>query len=224
MSELAPEEIAVNVEQYLADRSDTARYASFDYCFGYFRSFYARGRLGELCSKNNLQLSCLHLAFYLASWGMFRGRSQLLKRSMKHYVPVLEAIAGADKNLWELDVDRYDADGIRMILSGAQGIRKSFPHPVRDVLLTKIMLGVFGCVPAFDRYFRDGFKAHTLGPKALRRLGAFYESREDVIERYRVPTIDFLSGEPTEFRYTRAKVIDMIFFIEGTKRGVTPGE
>lgn len=38
----------------------------------------------------------------------------------------------------------------------------------------------------------------------------------EVIERHRVPTIDFVTGEPTNRRYSRAKVIDMIFFVEGS--------
>jgi hypothetical protein len=36
-----------------------------------------------------------------------------------------------------------------------------------------------------------------------------------VIDRYRVPTLDFDSGMDTARRYTRAKVIDMVFFVEG---------
>jgi hypothetical protein len=31
-----------------------------------------------------------------------------------------------------------------------------------DTLVTKTMQGVFGCVPAFDRYFRIGFGCQTL--------------------------------------------------------------
>ena len=84
------------------------------------------------------------------------------------------------------------------------------------------MLGIFGCVPAFDTYFRAGFDAQTLGRKSLRRIAAFYRARQDVIDRYRVPTIDFLSGESTDLTYTAAKVIDMIFFVEGMKKGWEP--
>ena len=36
-----------------------------------------------------------------------------------------------------------------------------------------------------------------------------------LIEAHREPTLDFDTGTPTNRRYTRAKVIDMIFFIEG---------
>ena len=40
-----------------------------------------------------------------------------------------------------------------------------------------------------------------------------------MIDRNRVSTLDFHTGEPTNRRYSRAKVIDMIFFIEGGGSG-----
>src|SRR5216117_2204852 len=76
------------------------------------------------------------------------------------------------------------------------------------------MLGVFGCVPAFDAYFRKGFGVSTLGRKSLRKIARFNEDHAEAIETHRVPTLDFASGAETARRYTRAKVIDMIFFVE----------
>jgi len=78
------------------------------------------------------------------------------------------------------------------------------------------MLGVFGSVPAFDTNFRRGFQVTTFGPKALRKIGTFYQKHADLIDAYRVPTLDFFGGEPTKRHYTRAKVIDMAFLIEGS--------
>jgi hypothetical protein len=37
-------------------------------------------------------------------------------------------------------------------------------------------------------------------------------------EKYRVPTLDFVSGNHTQRSYTGAKVIDMALFVEGEKR------
>jgi len=85
------------------------------------------------------------------------------------------------------------------------------------------MLGTFGCVPAFDAYFRRGFDSYfekgsgpsSFGPAALRKLGDFYNANAEIIEENRVQTLDFESGELTERRYTRAKVVDMIFWQRG---------
>ena len=84
-----------------------------------------------------------------------------------------------------------------------------------DILVTKIMLGVFGNVPAFDTNFKRGFQVSTFGPKALNKIATFNDENSQVIEKHRINTLDFVSGEHTARNYTRAKVIDMAFFIEG---------
>jgi hypothetical protein len=94
-------------------------------------------------------------------------------------------------------------------------IRAAFPRAQSDILVTKIMLGVFGSVPAFDGYFKKGSGLSTFSRGALQRLGEFYDKNAEAIDRHRVPTLDFDSGRPTRRLYTRAKVIDMIFFEEG---------
>jgi hypothetical protein len=95
------------------------------------------------------------------------------------------------------------------------GSGKAFTVSASDILVTKTMLGVFGCVPAFDRYFRKGFGCHTLCRDALLRIGTFYEDNRARIDGQRIFTLDFISGLDTARTYPRAKIIDMIFFQEG---------
>jgi hypothetical protein len=210
-------DIEANLAAFTGDRTSTARYASFDYCFNYFQSFREQDRVADIAAQDHIQLSCLHLGFYLASWGMFRGSSTLLLKSVRHYEPVVEVIAAAPSAAWNLDAHGYTSQAWPVIRQLDREIRAAFGHPggVSDTLVTKVLLGVFGSVPAFDTYFRAGFRAATFGPKAFRRLGEFYHDHADIIERNRIHTLDFHTGQPTQRRYTRAKVIDMIFFIEG---------
>jgi hypothetical protein len=42
-----------------------------------------------------------------------------------------------------------------------------------DILVTKVLLGTMGCIPAFDTYFKKGFGDSTFGPKALCKIAAF---------------------------------------------------
>lgn len=195
-------------------RTPDARYSSFDYCFNYFQSFREAGNVGAIAEPENIQLSCLHLGFYLASWGMLRGSAELLQKSARHLIPVIELIASADTALWEIDAHCYTEPNARQLLETGRIFRQTYPG-MSDILVTKIMLGVFGNVPAFDTNFKKGFQVATFGPKALRKISAFYEEYRAVIDRFRTPTLDFVSGEPTSRKYTRAKVIDMAFFIEG---------
>ena len=84
-----------------------------------------------------------------------------------------------------------------------------------DILATKIMLGVFGNVPAFDTNFKRGAGVSTFGPKALGKLSKFYKTNKELIDKHRVRCLDFVTREPIGPNYPRAKVADMIFFVEG---------
>jgi hypothetical protein len=214
-------DIDKNLRTYLSDRKRTSRYASFDYCFNYFQSHREDGRLNELSEGQALQLSCLHLGFYLASWGRLRGSSELLQRSLRAYVPVVESLISAPADLWNLDVDGYSEPASNLLLSFAGDLRATLHDGASDILVTKIMLGTMGCVPAFDTNFKAGFGVSTFGRKALQKVGQFYRDNADVIEGHRERTFDFDTGALTERRYTRAKVIDMIFFIEGMRFATT---
>jgi hypothetical protein len=213
-----------NLQRYLGDRdrSPTARYLSFDYCFNYFRSHQETGRLDALLEPGQVQMSCLQLGFYLASWGMFRGRAALLKQNVKCFEPVIEAIVAAPVVIWDIDADAYTSEAMDVIFEVRNLLRRSLPGGRSDTLVTKTMLGVFGCVPAFDRFFRIGLSVPGFGRRSLASIMSFYERHSDLIERYRVSTLDFTTGEKTERCYTRAKVIDMVFFIEGAGFGTGP--
>ena len=221
-------DLEANLQSYLGGNSTNPdgrdpkeRNASFDYCFNHFQSYRESGKVHELASPANVQLSCLHLGFYLASWGMLRN-SKLMEKSAKYLVPVVEVIATADASLWEIDADCYTATNIQHLVELADKICGALPGVSgTDTLKTKIMLGVFGSVPAFDRTFRRGCKQDrmvaTFGKRALKKIAEFYREHEKAIDAYRVRTLDFNGGH-TERCYTRAKVIDMALSTEGEKR------
>jgi hypothetical protein len=146
---------------------------------------------------------------------MLRASSALLQKSVKHYVPVIEVIASSPAPIWNVDAHCYTEANCGLVLETAQQIRKALPDAASDILVTKIMLGVFGCVPAFDTYFKKGFGTWTFGRAALMRVARFYVDNEDMIDRHRVPTLEFDTGTDSTRKYTRAKVIDMVFFVEG---------
>ena len=125
-----------------------------------------------------------------------------------------------------LDAHSY-ADESGDVLELSRAVRAAFKDGARDpnvsvsdTLVTKTMLGVFGCIPAFDRYFRIGFRCETLCKSALLRIGEFYEDHRSEIDAQTVFTLDFASGRGTRRRYSRAKLIDMVFFQEGLHASV----
>jgi hypothetical protein len=206
-------------------RKPKGRYASFDYCFNYFHSFKVEDRK-KMADADHMEISCLHLAFFLASWGMLRASSFLLQRSIKFYEPLIEYISKADSSLWKIDASDYSEENIWELIKCYRQIEKSLgkkknkPSPI---LVTKIMLGVFGNVPAFDTYFIRGSglgsSSEKSRKKSLKRISLYYNDHKFLIdaEAKKRKNFDFLAGigGTSKVIYTRAKIIDMIFFASG---------
>ena len=100
-------------------------------------------------------------------------------------------------------------------------------------LVTKILLGVFGCVPAFDTRFTDTMRAYghrrgwqcrfrSFNADALECISVFYAEHKKVIDRWaqKTRTFEFRTGQLGKFSYTKAKIVDMIGF-EARGRRVT---
>lgn len=202
-------------------RNPDERYASFDYCFNYFQSFREEGKIDEIVNEKNLQQSCLQLGFYLASWGMLRGSSFLLEKSVRTYGKLLKDIISFNKRIWDIDADSYSDENIKILLDCKEMIYKSLgeKNNPSDTLITKIMLGIFGNVPAFDNYFNKGFGFYYCKKNQLKKLSGFYKENKNIVDRYNktIYTYDFLSGKETKRNYSKAKIIDMIGFVEGQK-------
>lgn len=192
------------------------RFTSFDYCYNYFRT-----------AKDltvDIEKSCLVLGFYLASWGMFRGSSFLLQHSVNHFKPTIKYINGLDKSVWNIDVDKYDDKNIEQIIEIYEEIKKRLiPNGNTDLtLVTKVLLGVFGFIPAFDNYFCDTFRIIFDGQCGFRRVNKvslafihnFYQENKSSIDYLSINTFttDFLTGEKTKLNYPKAKIIDMYGF------------
>jgi len=213
-------EIFINGEGKNKGRHPNERYSSFDYCFNYFQSFKDSNNVKQLNNIDNMQNSCLQLAFYLASWGMFRGSSFLLERSFKFFEKLINTIASFDEKIWYLDIDDYhDSECRKLIFECKQRIYDSLgeKNKASDILISKIMLGVFGNVPAYDTYFKKGFNLSSFNESSLLELYSLYSSNKSDIDEIDISTYDFITGLPSKRKYTIAKIIDMIGFIEGQK-------
>jgi len=216
------EEIKYCIESFNNKRKANLRYTSFDYCFNYFQSFEDKK---TITSNENLELSCLQLGFYLASWGMLRGSSEALNHSVKWFAPVIEIISNSDRVLWTLDVDGYNEETLKVINSTYDQLAKALNVKTHITLVTKIMLGVYGCVPAFDNNFtawhRSIIKGKQTFTQKLDGIKKFYmdSNNKDTIDHYArsLKTIEFKTESSANRCYTKAKIIDMIGFEIGAK-------
>lgn len=218
-------EISWCVENFLrtpsATDSSRRRERSWDFCFNYFQSHDKPSR--------DMEVSCLQLGYYLASWGMLRGSSFLFRETnLRHYQKVVEVIEEHNPAMCGIDVDTYrDEQSISSINSAWTDLRGSLlPDGGRSVtLVSKVMMGVWGCIPSYDTFFVRTFEGLSEtkversafgGAKneSLDLLGDFFdEHAEEIIELSRQNfTMDFRSGGPTARPITIAKVIDIFGF------------
>jgi hypothetical protein len=83
---------------------------------------------------------------------------------------------------------------------------------VTDTLVTKILLGTLGCMPAYDRYFVDGLRAKGLSYSRLSKNNFL-----SVVEFYNRNSDDFDSVQKsikrtTGIYYPSMKLVDMYFW------------
>ena len=207
-----------------ARRDENGRSRSWEHCYRVFRD-------ARTDPSPDYDYLSLHLAFYLASCGMYRGSCFIFQKDYKVHTPIVEEILKPEydclfglacmdvrnsdvwKQLKNLS-DKIDAhfDPIREKVAG-----RKVTTPVSPVLITKILMGTLGCVPAYDRFFEEGAKYLGLEKKSynkdsLLELAAFYEAHNDRLEEARrgMRTDDLI--------YPQMKLLDMGLWQVGFER------
>ena len=220
-------EIIENGSQFfrLLQTDDNSRYRSWEHCYLAFTK-----NRDERISSEILDLLCLHLAFYLASWGMYRGSSFLLQKNYRiHTDAVRKLLSSEYRSLWGISCVEY-LDIPRNIdkLFDLQRVLKDIYTPIRisayesinrpkptqdisDVLITKILLGTLGCTPAYDRFFIKGLRdsgtlSSMFNRKGITNLSRYYVENNDLFEKWR----EEVSSHGLE--YPQMKVLDMCFW------------
>ena len=197
------------------------RYLSWEYCHEAFRL----NRRPQIDAT--IDYLCLHLAWYLASWGMLRN-SFLMQKDYKIHADVVRLIYQPEwDDLWDLSPEKlsqkYYADRImKLSESITEAYVASGAGIPTDTLLTKILLGTVGCVPAYDRYFKKaladtGAAPQVFSAKSIRTLGNLYLDHEDEFEKLRKHC-------GSRIEYPAAKILDMCFFEYGFQRDASSQE
>ena len=207
-----------------ARANENGRSRSWEHCYRVFRD--ARTDQSPDCDYLSL-----HLAFYLASWGMYRGSSFLLQKDYKVLSPIVEKVLKPEYDclfgvacvdLRKLEVQATLTNVYDCIAHHFHPIRKEVAGrevatPVSPVLITKILMGTLGCVPAYDRFFQDGVATYKVTTQeysleSVRKLAKFYEAHNDRLEEARrgMQTDDLI--------YPQMKVLDMGFWQVGFEK------
>ena len=204
-----------------ARANENGRSRSWEHCYRVFRD--ARTDPSPDCDYLSL-----HLAFYLASWGMYRGSSFLLQKDYKVLVPIVEKILKPEYDclFGVACADLRNSDVRAQLKKLCDDIAEHF-GPIRDevagrevvspvspVLITKILMGTLGCVPAYDRFFVDGIKKYKVttqeySQNSLLKLVGFYEEHNARLEEAR------RGMRVGDLTYPQMKVLDMGFWQVG---------
>ena len=201
-----------------ARANENGRSRSWEHCYRVFRD-------ARTDPSPDYDYLSLHLAFYLASWGMYRGSCFIFHKDYKVHTPIVEAVLKPEydclfglactdlrnSDLWEQLENLYDyiAAHFRPIRDEVAG--REVASPVSPVLITKILMGTLGCVPAYDRFFQDGAKYlglehNSYKEKSLRELADFYEEHNDRLEEAR------RGMRVGDLIYPQMKLLDMGFW------------
>lgn len=208
---------------------------SWEHCYLFFQKY---AKMGESEQGALLETACLHLGFFLASWGMYRGSTFVIWKDYKIFEGVLEALTDSEfRELWNA---RFYKDllcsnavitaknkEIERVFALSRIIKESLePHStisklngerktlrVTDTLVTKIMLGTMGCVAAYDTYFKKGLselniEGHTSFKKSFASVLEFCRGHLDEIEEVR-------RRIPELSYYPLVKIVDMYFVVRG---------
>lgn len=191
------------------------RFNSWNHCYEAF---------GDI--NQDEKILALHLGFYLASWGMYRGSAAIFQKDYTIHIKAVQII----KDFYDLRCDtihEVSSLDISRIIELTKALYKHYnslqymmkeelvDRKPTDTLISKIIIGTLGCSPAFDRYYNNGVKVkgftfNKINQKSYEALFQFIEdNKPDLIklqqELYKTDNI----------HYPLLKVVDMYFWHEG---------
>ena len=193
-------EITAYVECFFKEskQRENHRYNSWCLCYNAFQESFKDSKYDE-------NLLTLNLAFYLASWGMYRGSSNLLQFDYKIHLKTIEI-------LYEFRNCKIDeTDKIMELCKKLKAYYNSKSISPTDTLISKIMLGTLGVTVAYDRYVKTALKSKNITPnlssEGLNQILTFHKSNKN--------EIDNLSQK---YQYPVLKIMDMYLFELGMKQ------
>ncbi|CRM87701.1 hypothetical protein [Pseudomonas sp. 22 E 5] len=203
--------------------NDYPRLKAWEFLYEYIWD-ECRPHWADLINDDQIDTTALHIGFYLANWGMFRGSSGLLQNSNLDLMKALakSLFTGKGPELLELSLDDFAAGSPNLVynqklLDDVLGAMEQLASNVSwtDTLKTKILMGVWGECPALDRFYiaacRDLFPRL---PHITAASGKGLTALAGVVRELKVRTL-VLKTTRLKLPYSTARVMDMALFEYG---------
>jgi hypothetical protein len=198
----ASQEITKLLVRRFKDIAKEARSSAhqWEHCFKYFSG-----------KPKDHDLGCLHLGFYLASWGMYRGSAEIHKFDYLVHEPIVNEVLLSKYDLLRGASLENLSDHLDLVWTLAEKIRTLYPSTitVTDTLLTKILMGTLGCTPAYDRYFRAGASKDGISQTFSKK------GFDSLLQRCRERSDGFQSAQKQIPGYPVMRLVDMYYFALG---------
>ena len=202
------------VDKYLCNmvQDSNHRFKSWEHCYEAFSNL-----------NNPTDYLALHLAFYLASWGMYRGSCGILWKDYTIHMDAVNII----RKFHSLRKEWFTMDDVSQIMKLYNALKdyyskityykpenktSSLNLAATDTLITKIMLGTIGCVPALDDLFKRAFhcQGKQFDENLLKRIIDCSQSNKNTIQQCQISI-----SEKLHSFYPSMKVVDMYFWQKG---------
>lgn len=229
MVNLLDKEYAENALKLYQTNKFETRDKSWNNCYNYFRTMIDKDY--ENLNIKEKEFAWLQLGFYLASWGMFRN-SFLSQYDYSIYDKVLKIVLDKKYSiLWNVSIDTLKnnkEEYVNKVFDISKEINKTLREnrvfynsksifqrkrtdesEISQTLITKILLGVLGCCPAYDNYFN---KATKFGYKAFYSEKKFENLVDNVIEN------SIFADLSKKYDLPIMKVVDIVYFQIGIEQ------
>jgi len=223
MINLRPDIAAAAIQKFLADAErSNHRYRSWNHCYLAFRNARKQKSDGKEIDKDLLSL---HLSCYLSSWGMFRN-SFLLDRDYRTHLGIVDILLDDEDIDLLCNFPRYqddealNAETLQNYWNMIKTIREEFVEvydvtAITETLVSKILLGTCGCIPAYDRFYKSGVGkfggTQYLGLNSYSEIVRYYWSNQDEICSHLVGA-SLVNQEDHSTPYPSMKLMDMCFW------------
>ena len=181
------------------------------------------GRGESILSEEHRWQTALQLFAYLCCFGMGRAKTRLTSITIDHFADVLSHIRpDTFAALLDVKFENIDDSDEDVLKAAWRQLREGLAkHNVSTTatMVTKILMGLWGEIPAFDRYFREvhrkvfgSWHEHTM--PVLRELqDAYHESWKPALKGLEPPYTHTRRGQSN--RIPVARLIDMGFWYLG---------
>ena len=211
MNENDPAFVAESAKTFYEELQNdkNGRFRSWEHCYKRFYDVIKNDK-----KDVDVDYLSLHLAFYLASWGMYRGSSFLLQKDYKVHTDVVKEILKPEYDdllgmkCGKVEENWGKIENLKKAINDIY-VEKCNRTPT-DTLVTKILMGTLGCVPAYDRFFVAGIKELNIAKgkfdgESLKNLADFYVKNIDKFENLNFQIDEIIP-------YPQMKILDMGFW------------